>query len=89
MIRWTITWRTTSASFRRQMAMSSTPSSTRMASFRPDTVSLGRSIWVISPVMTILEPKPRRVRNIFICSREVFWASSRMMKESSRVRPRM
>ena len=54
------------------MAMSSTPSSTRMASFSPDTVSRGRSIWVMSPVMTILEPKPKRVRNIFICSREVF-----------------
>ena len=39
--------------------------------------------------VNILEPKPIRVRNIFICSREVFWASSRMMKESSRVRPRI
>ena len=72
MMRWTITWRTTSASLSLQMAMSSTPSSTRMASFSPDIVSRGRSIWVMSPVMTILEPKPRRVRNIFICSREVF-----------------
>ena len=65
------------------------PLSTRIASRRPETLSAGRSIWVMSPVMTILEPKPRRVRNIFICSREVFWASSRMMKESSRVRPRI
>ena len=39
--------------------------------------------------LTILEPKPRRVRNIFICSRLVFWASSRMIKESSSVRPRI
>ena len=43
----------------------------------------------MSPVTTIFEPKPRRVRNIFICSGEVFWASSRMMKESLSVRPRM
>ena len=61
----------------------------RMASFKPEIFSPGRSIWVTSPVITILEPKPRRVRNIFICSREVFCASSRMMKESSSVRPRM
>ena len=38
---------------------------------------------------TIFEPKPRRVRNIFICSGVVFCASSRMMKLSFRVRPRM
>ena len=49
----------------------------------------GRSICVMSPVMTAFEPKPIRVRNIFICSREVFCASSRMIKLSSRVRPRM
>ena len=30
-----------------------------------------------------------RVRNIFICSGVVFWASSRMMKLSLSVRPRM
>jgi hypothetical protein len=29
---------------------------------------LGRSTWVMSPVTTILEPKPSQVRNIFICS---------------------
>ena len=57
--------------------------------FGSKILSSGRSIWVTSPVMTILEPKPRRVRNIFICSRVVFWASSRMMKLSSRVRPRI
>ena len=39
--------------------------------------------------MTIFEPKPRRVRNIFICSGVVFCASSKMMKLSFRVRPRM
>ena len=36
-----------------------------------------------------LDPKPMRVRNIFICSGVVFWASSRMMKLSLSVRPRM
>ena len=43
----------------------------------------------MSPVMTALELLPMRVRNIFICSMVVFWASSRMMKASLRVRPRM
>ena len=42
-----------------------------------------------SPVTTILDPKPSRVRNIFICSGVVFCASSRMMNESLSVRPRM
>ena len=54
----------------------------------PDAVPVGRSICVVSPVMTIVEPKPRRVRNIFICSGEVFCASSRMMNASLSVRPR-
>ena len=49
----------------------------------------GRSIWVTSPVTTALEPKPMRVRNIFICSGVVFCASSRMMKLLLSVRPRM
>ncbi len=43
----------------------------------------------MSPVTTILEPNPSRVRNIFICSGLVFCASSRMMKASLSVRPRM
>ena len=42
-------------------------------------LSRGRSIWVMSPVMMARLPSPRRVRNIFICSMEQFWASSRMM----------
>jgi hypothetical protein len=49
----------------------------------------GRSIWVMSPVTTIFDPKPSRVRNIFICSGLVFWASSRITKASLIVRPRM
>ncbi|MMZ70845.1 hypothetical protein D1872_340060 [compost metagenome] len=52
-------------------------------------VPRGRSTWVTSPVITAVEPKPIRVRNIFICSRVVFWLSSRMMKLLFRVRPRM
>ena len=43
----------------------------------------------MSPVITARDPKPSRVRNIFICSEVVFCASSRMMKDSFRVRPRM
>lgn len=61
----------------------------RWTTLSPDWVPPGRSTWLVSPVTTILEPKPRRVRNIFICSGEVFCASSRMMKESLSVRPRM
>ena len=56
---------------------------------RPDAWSRGRSICVTSPVTTTFEPKPSRVRNICICSGVVFCASSRMMKQSFSVRPRM
>ena len=56
---------------------------------RPLRPLSGRSIWVTSPVTTTLLPTPMRVRNIFICSGVVFWASSRMMKASSSVRPRI
>ena len=56
---------------------------------RPEACSRGRSTWVTSPVTTTFEPKPRRVRNICICSGLVFCASSRMMNESLSVRPRM
>jgi len=43
----------------------------------------------MSPLTTAFELKPIRVRNIFICSGVVFCASSRMMKLSFNVRPRM
>ncbi len=56
---------------------------------RPEACSRGRSICVTSPVTTILEPNPSRVRNICICSGVVFWASSRITNESLSVRPRM
>src|SRR6476659_6048962 len=88
-MRWTRRWRTTSAPPKRT---NSTPSTSRRISLtttRPERWSRGRSIWVMSPVMTIFELKPRRVRNIFICSGLVFCASSRITNESFRVRPRM
>ena len=66
---------------------SSSPSRMPCTTRRPLAVPVGRSTWVTSPVTTIVDPKPSRVRNIFICSAEVFWASSRMMNASLRVRP--
>ena len=89
MMRWTITWRTTSWSVSSQMPMPSTSLSTRTACLRPLILSAGRSICVTSPVMTIFELKPMRVKNIFICSQDVFCASSKMIKLSSSVRPRI
>src|SRR5918999_642300 len=86
---WTIRCRTTS---RAPRWTNEIPSMCRRISWtttRPDRCPAGRSIWVTSPFTTAFEPKPRRVRNIFICSGEVFWASSRMMNESFRVLPRM
>ncbi len=43
----------------------------------------------MSPVITIFELNPNRVRNIFICSGDVFCASSSTMKASLSVLPRM
>ena len=48
-----------------------------------------RSIWVTSPVITIVVLNPSRVRNIFICCSVVFCASSRMTNASLSVRPRI
>src|SRR5437588_7959215 len=42
---------------------------------RPDACSRGRSICVMSPVTTTFDPNPSRVRNICICSGDVFCAS--------------
>ena len=53
---------------------------------QPESFGFGRSICVMSPVTTALEPKPSRVRNIFICSDVVFCASSRMTNASFSVR---
>ena len=47
------------------------------------------STWRGSPQITIRLPWPKRVRNIFICSRVVFCASSRITNASASVRPRM
>src|SRR5262249_36844162 len=88
-IRCTSLCRTTSAF---QNPTNPMPSIVRRMSWtvrRPEACCGGRSIWVTSPVTTTLEPKPSRVRNICICSGLVFCASSRMMNESFRVRPRM
>src|SRR5438067_7904088 len=88
-ISWTILWRTTSRESRK---MNDTPSmSVRIsrAAFKPEYWPAGKSICVTSPVTTTFEPKPSRVRNIFICSGVVFCASSKMMNESFSVRPRM
>ena len=89
MIDCTSGWRTTSFSVKRMKPMPSTPARMSSASTRPLRLSLGRSICVTSPVITALESKPSRVRNIFICSEVVFWASSRITKASFSVRPRM
>ena len=62
------------------------PSSTCNASTRPLVLPPGRSIWVMSPVMTILEPRPYGSET-FSFVPVVFCASSRMMKASFKVRP--
>src|SRR5258706_5294361 len=82
-------WRTTSSDWNCVTAMPRTPSSTLRASTSPEAWPLARATCVTSPVITALEPKPMRVRNIFICSGVVFCASSRMMNEWLSVRPRM
>src|SRR5205809_923475 len=63
----TILWRTTSLALSRMKARPSIPVSTCSMLTSPD-LPPSRSIWVTSPVMTTLEPKPMRVSNIFICS---------------------
>ena len=67
----------------------STGLSMSMASISPLRRAFGKSICVMSPVITAFELKPSRVTNIFICSEVVFWASSRITNESFSVRPRM
>ncbi|MOA56096.1 hypothetical protein D3C78_1800170 [compost metagenome] len=88
-MRCTSGWRTTSLALKWVKLIPGTSRSTSTTWARPDLVPRGRSTWVTSPVITAVEPKPMRVRNIFICSRVVFWLSSRMMKLLFRVRPRM
>ena len=61
----------------------------RLASESPENTPRGKSTWLKSPVTTMREPKPRRVKNIFIWLGVVFCASSRITKASSSVRPRM
>src|ERR1700730_16941216 len=70
-------------------AMPRTPRKISMTVRRPDCLEFGKSTCVMSPVTTALEPKPMRVRNIFICSLVVFCASSKITNESFSDRPRM
>src|SRR4051794_9593483 len=88
-IRWTSLCRTTSRFEKRTKPIPSTDARMSCTWISPERCSRGRAIWVMSPVTTTFEPNPRRVRNICICSGEVFCASSRMMNESFSVRPRM
>ena len=81
--------RTTSSAVNSWKEMSSISCKISRIIASPDLAPLGKSIWVTSPVITILEPKPSRVRNIFICSGVVFCASSRIIKASLSVRPRI
>src|SRR6266852_6401842 len=74
--------RTTSFSLNCATPMPSILPQTSSASTNPDFFPAGKSICVTSPVTTALELKPRRVRNIFICSLVVFCASSRITNES-------
>ena len=85
----TMRWRTTSRAGevheREPVDAAEDRARARASPLRPP----GTSTWVVSPVTTTFEPKPMRVRNIFICSGVVFCASSRMMKLVFSVRPRM
>src|SRR5258706_784855 len=82
-------WRTTSSDWNSWIAMPRKPRSTVRDWMRPEAWPLARSICVTSPVTTAFEPKPMRVRNIFICSGVVFCASSRITNEWLSVLPRM
>src|SRR6185437_15021975 len=71
-MRCTSGWRTTSWASKKVKATPSTSRSSSMTWLRPERRPAGRSVWVTSPVTTAREPKPMRVRNIFICSTVVF-----------------
>ena len=53
----------------------------------PKTFGQKNYVEAIRSHMITFEPKPTRVRNIFICAGVVFCASSRMIKALSSVRP--
>src|SRR5207302_4046435 len=67
-IRWTSLCRTTSSCPKRMNAMPSMAPRMSCTWMSPEACSRGRSTWVTSPVTSTLEPNPRRVRNICICS---------------------
>ena len=75
--------------FKRHNGVSPVGFRENMALTKPESTWRGRSICVISPVMINLAFLPIRVRNILICGIVVFWASSRITKALSSVRPRM
>ena len=56
---------------------------------KPESSFFGRSIYVISPVNTILEFSPKRVKAIFKVESEAFWLSSMMILARFKVRPRI
>src|SRR5437763_519118 len=86
-MRATSSCRTTSRSVSFTVPIPSTPLRVSSASARPERAPAGRSTWVGSPVTTMRDPSPSRVKNIFICTGDVFCASSRMTKACDRVRP--
>ena len=69
--------------------MSCQPRRRTSASTSPLFCSRSRSFCVGSPVTTMRDPSPSRVRNIFIWLTVVFCASSRIAKAWLSVRPRM
>ena len=69
--------------------MPGTRFNTFSASYKPEVTRGGKSICVLSPLTTILELLPKRVKNIFICSAVVFCASSKITNAFSSVRPRI
>src|SRR6266480_4853951 len=88
-MRCTSGWRTTSSLLNAVNAIPRTSASIFWTATMPLFCPRARSICVMSPVTTAFEPKPMRVRNIFICSGVVFWASSRMTNEWFRERPQV
>src|SRR5438034_1087355 len=65
--------------------MPSIPGRIRSICSRPESSRLARSICVLSPVITAREFTPSRVRNIFICIRVAFCASSWITNASDNV----
>ena len=83
-------WRTTSALVKRQMAMPLHALEHALGVDQAAELGLGQvDLAHVAGDHGACEPKPMRVRNIFICSGVVFCASSRITKALFSVRPRM